>query len=453
MSQAGFVDRVNALRWLATAVFSLAAAGILSLVLVLGRLPFTQRLISPDFARKCLVIHVNLALGIWFSCILCALIYLLPVRNPRRRGFAPVFLTWLGLGMLFVSAFLPSTRAVISNYVPVLGGSVLFFLGLGLVVLGVLGVVGNGRLVRVVSFQDMLWREGGGSVLPCAAVWGIRVAVLSFCLGLVGIGLSYMYTPSSLSARVYYELLFWGGGHIFQFANVATAISVWWILLWHLGVEEVWQERVSFFLFFLFLLPIVLFLRTIFYGTTSPLYYQGAIDMMRWGICPVATPFLLICFWLLLRRVGTFRSFAASATITSLVLMLTSFILGFLITASDTLIPAHYHASLGSITVAYMGLIFCVLEWFGYRFWGRWQRRLAFWQPVLYGGGQFIFAVGFGYARMLRKVYGYEQQITTFSQYIGLVLMGVGGLFAILGGVLFFVLLWQKVRGEFFEGD
>jgi heme/copper-type cytochrome/quinol oxidase subunit 1 len=132
--------------------------------------------------------------------------------------------------------------------------------------------------------------------------------------------------------------------------------------------------------------------------------------------------------------------FLASAGLTLL-----GWILGALIRGSTTVIPAHYHASIGGVTVSFMALAYPLLEAVGVparesRFAERWAPR----QPALFGIGQSVFAVGFALAGahgMGRKLYGSEQHARTFGQTLGLGVMGLGGLIAISAGVLFLTIV------------
>lgn len=60
----------------------------------------------------------------------------------------------------------------------------------------------------------------------------------------------------------------------------------------------------------------------------------------------------------------------------------------------------------------------------------------------MFGVGQAVFAVGFALAGahgMARKAYGAEQHIRTTAETVGLGIMGLGGLMAVSGGLVF---LW-----------
>jgi heme/copper-type cytochrome/quinol oxidase subunit 1 len=114
------------------------------------------------------------------------------------------------------------------------------------------------------------------------------------------------------------------------------------------------------------------------------------------------------------------------------------------------MVPAHYHASIGGVTAAFMTLSYLVLTALGLSIESPKIKRAASWQPVVYGVGQMVFAAGFAMAGaygMSRKVYGAEQASRGLAESIGLGVMGIGGLIAIAGGVLFLVVVavvWRR---------
>jgi cytochrome c oxidase subunit 1 len=65
---------------------------------------------------------------------------------------------------------------------------------------------------------------------------------------------------------------------------------------------------------------------------------------------------------------------------------------------------------------------------------------MALWQPYVYGGGQLIHVLGLAWSGgygVQRKVAGAEQMLTTLPQKIGMGMMGLGGLIAVIGGLMF----------------
>jgi heme/copper-type cytochrome/quinol oxidase subunit 1 len=138
-----------------------------------------------------------------------------------------------------------------------------------------------------------------------------------------------------------------------------------------------------------------------------------------------------------------------SALLASVLLFASGGLIGFMIQGSDVRIPAHYHGAIVGITLALMGLTYALLPLFGFT---RPLPRVAAWQPWLYGGGQLLHIVGLvwsgGYG-VQRKVAGAEQVLRTQGEVAGMALMGVGGLIAVAGGLVFaFVVLAQLRKGR-----
>jgi heme/copper-type cytochrome/quinol oxidase subunit 1 len=111
-------------------------------------------------------------------------------------------------------------------------------------------------------------------------------------------------------------------------------------------------------------------------------------------------------------------------------------------------IPAHYHGSIVGVTLAFMGLAYYLLPRLGY---AAPRGRLATLQPTLYGVGQLGHVVGLlwsgGYG-VQRKVAGSEQVLRGAEQVAAMGLMGLGGLLAVVGGLLFIVVVIQAMRAR-----
>jgi cytochrome c oxidase subunit 1 len=123
------------------------------------------------------------------------------------------------------------------------------------------------------------------------------------------------------------------------------------------------------------------------------------------------------------------------------------FALGALIRGSTTLVPGHYHCAIGAVTIALMAVAyeFCTTAGPVGLIPAPWRR--ARWQLLLFGSGQAVFGLGFALAGaygMGRKQYGVEQHVRSLGEYLGLTVMGLGGLVAVVGGVFFLTVM---VRG------
>lgn len=409
--------------WLTLAVGALMLSGLLSLVLVVGRAPGLSALLTdPLFARRCLVVHVNLALVVWLVAVLAALYAQLPTREGSApRGHA---VHWAvgGVAVMVASAAMPGAAPVLSNFVPAVDHPV-FAVGYLVFAAAVAGFFLGGR--RIPQPDE---------ALDPAASYGLLAAAGAYLLALVTLAASWLVTPFGLPAQSYYEMLFWGAGHVLQVAHVAGMLSVWLLLLQRATGAPAVGRRVARVLFDLLLLPVAAAPWLALCGSRT-----GFTRLMQFGIFPPVLIFACLCL-LAVARARAWRSPHFLAFAASIALTLAGFALGAMIRGSNTLVPGHYHASIGGVTSAYMAMTYLLLESYGWGLEGVRRRLLAAWQPVLFAGGQVIFAVGFslaGASGMLRKVYGPEQHIRTVGEWIGLALMAGGGLVAVTGGLLF----------------
>jgi heme/copper-type cytochrome/quinol oxidase subunit 1 len=140
------------------------------------------------------------------------------------------------------------------------------------------------------------------------------------------------------------------------------------------------------------------------------------------------------------------RAPAQAALIASMLLFATGGLLAYLIKGVNVVIPAHYHGSIVGVTLAFMGLTYVLLPKLGF---GSADGKMAFWQPYVYGGGQLIHILGLAWSGgygVQRKVAGAEQVLTSLPQKIGMGMMGLGGLIAIIGGVMFVLVCLRAMR-------
>jgi cytochrome c oxidase subunit I len=450
------VDLSLTQRALGLAIGSLLLAGCFSLLLIVGRTPVVSEWVSdPQFFKRCLVLHVDLALIVWFFSFAAALYSLLPGDRASNAAYRAGFATAvLGVLTMIAGTMVPRTAPVLANYVPVIDNPI-YITGLALFFAGLLLCFVNERLFvqsREVSEHAPASVWIPFRVTPDVAV-ALKTTALAYLVAMTTFLISFVSTPRSLETKAYYELVFWGGGHVLQVANVAAMLAVWLLLLSSLLKSAVLSPKTARVLFGLLLLPHLASPLLTINGTIAPLYRLGFTRLMQFGIAPVVVIILAICLRRLWKawRIGAidlrgprFIGFAASAALT-----ITGFLMGSAIRNSNTMIPAHYHASIGAVTVAFMAIAYVLLEPLGFRPASVRLQRLIPWQLSLFGFGQVIFAIGFGFGGMHglgRKAYGAEQHIRSLGELLGIGVMAVGGLIAVAGGLMFLWLMFHAVR-------
>jgi cytochrome c oxidase subunit I len=443
-------------RWLGVAAGSLLLSGVLSLFLVVGRAPGLHHLFSdPYLFRRCLVVHVDLALIVWFGAFFAALYHLIPSRH-RLGGITAMapLVAAVGVVIMVLSAGISGAEPILANYVPVVDHPVFIA---GLVVFGL------GLVLGLAPWRLWTQREVPHGILPVSGAVraGLRAGAVVVVVTALTFAGSALVTPTNLSTHTYYELVAWGGGHTLQFVSVLGMLVVWLLLLEAAIGGPVVGRATAAGLFSLLALPTLVAPLLTVQGTDQVLYHAGFTTMMRWGTWPVVLVFMGLGVRAVLsaREQGRLpdnplRDPRVAAVTASACLATAGFILGALIRGPSTLIPAHYHASIGAVTVAYMAMTPTLLRVAGMPLpVGRLSRSMR-WQPVAFGAGQLIFAAGFGFAGahgMARKTYAGEQQIRSVGESIGLGVMGLGGVVAVVAGVIFLAVIaraWLTTRPD-----
>jgi hypothetical protein len=282
--------------------------------------------------------------------------------------------------------------------------------------------------------------------------FGINAAIVAGAVALLAFAWSLAAVPRALEPRAWYELAFWGGGHVLQFAWTLLLLVAWLVLADAAGVEVPISPRVVALLFGIQLAAV--FATTLVYlayDIASVEHHRLQTWLMRLGgglAIPVVAAGIAIGIARRPRDTPLARDAKPlfAALVVSIVLFGTGGIVGFLIRGSDVRIPAHYHGAIVGVTIALMGLAYWLLPRLGA---AAPRPRLAVWQSTLYGAGQLMHVAGLlwsgGYG-VQRKVAGAEQVLRSTGEIAGMGLMGLGGVIAVAGGVLFVVVVALAVR-------
>ncbi len=431
--------------WLWLGLASLIGSGLFSVLLVLARTPgINAWLPAGDFFRVALVVHVDLSVLVWFIAI-AGLLWSLNLRGARtRRGVAigRLTLALCGLGALgmALAAFVDPGTPLMANYIPMLD-SVTFR--------GAVLVFGVGALLLMLR-SLMQARPVGPAVDGAGALrFGLNASVVATAVALLAFAASLALVPADLPPKAYYEILFWGGGHALQFTWTLLMLVAWLTLAQACGGRVPLSPRVVLLLFALALASV--FITPLAYLAHDVTTVEHR-DMHTWGmrfggglaIAPVALAVLLALAPL--RRLGEVQRPLRAALLASMLLFVAGGVIGLTIHGSNVKIPAHYHGCIVGVTLALMGLVYHLLPQLGY---GTARGRVAVLQPWLYGLGQLLHIVGLvwsgGYG-VQRKVAGAEQVLRSSGEVAGMGLMGLGGLLAIVGGLLFVVVVVGAMR-------
>lgn len=427
--------------WITLGLVSLILAGIFSLLLVLARTPVIQGWIPfLDFFQVALVVHVTLSVLIWLLSISAAMWSLCSTSESYRWDRISFAAAAVGTAIIVIAPFIGAGNPQMSNYVPVLQHP-LFFTGLGLFGLGI-----SSHLIRSL----LAWRGIGANLDGSMALQaGVLMSVVVTGIAILSVAASMAGIPAEMDGQIYFEFLFWGGGHVIQYSYTLLMMICWLVLAHASGCRiDITPRLTLVFQLFLILPIIVVPFLYLAHDVTSPGHRVAFTELMKYGG--------LSCLPLGLAVVSSFLGagkpegearYLRSALWSSLTLFATGGVLGFMISGLDIVIPAHYHGATVGVTIAFMGLTYHLLPRLGF---GPLPARMAFWQPLLYGSGQLMHIVGLawtgGYG-VQRKTAGLAQGVDRIEEIAGMGLMGFGGLVSVVGGLLFLIVAWKSMRG------
>jgi len=426
--------------WLILALVALVGAGLFSLLLVLSRTPVIQEIVPfLDFFRVALVVHVTLSVLIWLLAMSAA------TWSLSTRGDKPVWdrlsfwLAALGTAVIIVSPFVGAGDPLMNNYVPVLQHP-LFYGGLVLFTLGILS-----HLLRAFLFRQRISEVLSGTT---ALQTGITLSAMLTGLSIVAVLASWRDLPNQMDGSIYFEFLFWGGGHVVQFSYTLLMMIAWVVLATASGCRFELTPRLTLvFLVFLALPVITVPFLYLAHDVTTTGHRLAFTELMKYGglSCLPLGLAVAASLWRAGKPSGEHR-YLRAALVSSLLLFAVGGILGFMIAGLDIVIPAHYHGATVGVTIAFMGLTYYLLPRLGF---GALPERLATWQPYLYGGGQLLHIIGLAWSGgygVQRKTAGVAQGLDGLGQTAGMGLMGLGGLISVIGGLMFLIVAYKSMR-------
>jgi cytochrome c oxidase subunit 1 len=426
-----------AIGWLVLGVSALAFAGIFAILLVLARTPGMEAWFpTQDFFRTALVVHVDQSVLIWFLAFAGVLWSLFGAAGRPAAG--ALGLAAAGCVLLALSPFLGAGDPLMNNYVPVLRHWVFF---------AALVLFGAGMVLQLLAYLrgasgTLRWREPGSV--------GVFTAALA---ALLAVG-SLLWTWGSLSAawegKDYYEYLFWGGGHVLQFTYTQLMLVAW---LWlartcgvRIGVPDHWLSA----LLVLGVLPLLAVpVIHVLYAVDSGWSRLAFTRLMQWGNGLAAAPIGLIVAYAVVRQSATPTAEQVPgrrALSASLVLFAAGGLIAMSISGINTIIPAHYHGSIVGVTLALMGLTYVLLPRLGF---AAPSGRMARIQAWTYGCGQLLHIGGLavsGAMGIQRKTAGSAQGLEGVYAKAAMGVMGLGGLLAVIGGILFVLVVIGAMR-------
>ena len=443
--------------WLFFSISSLIFAGIFAFLVAMARTPIVQDILpGKDYIHVALVGHVILSVVIWFLAfqgvlwiLTCTGFLNVRIFNPTA-GWLGFWLSVAGTTFIVITALFGLGTPLFINYIPVLTHP-LFYSGLLLLTLGI-------SITLLVIFLS-IWksvRERTYTGRFPILTFGMAMSGISVFFAIICFSLSYYFQASGPErGSLDFESLFWGGGHILQFSNTIAMVTVWLFLTNIVFKTFPLRDgfgKAAYLFYILFILPSPFFYFV--YDVSSQEYRDVFTRLMQYGLGPSTGIFAIA----LISTIGSkgiegksgnwngliskvkglpWKDPAFSSLVISAAVFALGGIISLTISGSDTRIPSHYHGVIGGVTLAFMGLTNHIIHLLKKDIY---SKRLSSLQPYIYGIGQTLFVIGMflaGAHGVQRKTFGADQNLDDFTKVIGMVIVGLGGLIAIAGGIMF----------------
>ena len=473
-------------------VIFLAIGGLFGLMVALTRWPAVH-LLPADLFYLVLTGHGANVLLFWIIFFEIAVLYFASAVLLNSRIAAPKC-AWLGFILMVAGALMANvavlqgeSSVMFTSYVP-MEAQPHFYLGLILFAVGAL----IGCFIffaTLVVARDERTYEGSIPLVTFGALTAAIIAVFTIVSGAIILIPTFFWSIGLISNidPLMYKVIWWGMGHSSQQVNVSAHVALWYLIIGVLLGAKPLSEKVSRMAFFLYILFLQLasahhllvepgissewkifntsyamylaVLGSMIHGLTVPGaieaaqrkrgYTRGVFEWLRkapWGNPAFAGMFLsLVMFGF----IGGISGVVLGTEQLNILMHNTLYV------------PGHFHGTVvAGTTLAFMGATYLIVPLIFQR--ELVLRRLAQWQPYLFGAGAAgisLFMMGAGTLGVARRHWditfsdapiGFEYPASAFLM---MALNGVSAILASLGGIIYIVvvvgsILFGKRRGD-----
>jgi len=417
--------------WFTLAITVLGIGGGLAFVLGMSRAPQMSAYFPANFFSYALAGHVINAIIFWFMSFI--IVIWSRSFNTKVPGTV-IIAAIIGAVLVLASVFRASGNMVKNNYVPTIDDPV-FFTGLALFFIAF--------TINVFFYIKESFKLFGSQDIEEDT---IAVSVIIALIIFISFVYSLIFTRYGAGTDTFYERLYWIPGHIQQLLNGIILAFIWHKLTGNKNsyspIETILlraSNRV------ILASSVLLLLTPLQFDPISGSAMKISSSVYAYGL---GLPLFLHAIIVLKNNKFNLKSTAYSAVFLSIILYTIGAAIGYIGFGNDTRIPAHYHGTVGSITLAMMGYSFIFLkDYFSLEK----LATIAKLQPFLYGLGMVSLVTGMfisGLHGAPRKVHGTaftDDPVALFS----LSLIGLGTVLAVSGGIIFVVYsLKVIIKGE-----
>ena len=478
--KAEFFTKTNAV----LAVIFLLIGAVAAILLALTRWSNVM-LLDDIWYYRMLTLHGVNMLVFWIIFLEMGILYFASTTLLNTKLFSKK-LAHISLGLMAVGAvvtnyiILAGQADVLLTSYPPLEAHPLFYLGIILFAVGALIVCYNFFATLYIAKKNKTY-EGSMPLVTFGAATAAIIAVVALIHGAIALVPTFLWSMgwTEMMDPGIYRLFWWGLGHHSQQVNVAAMVAVWYFIATMSTGAKPLNEAVcrgAFILYILFinlaaahhlLVDPGLSSEWKIWNTSYAMYLAVLASMIHGYTVPASMEVAMrrkgfnkgIFGWFakLPWKDPGFSAVALSAIIFGFIGGITGVTLGteqINIMAHNTLrIPGHFHATVvGGTTLAFMGLCYYLVPLIFQK--DFYLKGLARIQPWLFGGGIVIMSLGMSFAGTYgvpRRTYDSDFSGATLETgfdpvaHIMLGVLGIGGVIAFLGLLLFIVLVVAAV--------
>ncbi len=467
-----------------TAIVFLAIGGSFGILVALTRWPEVH-LLPADWFYLALTAHGLDVLLVWIIFFEVALLYFASAILLNSRIAAPK-LAWTAFGLMLFGALLTNwevlqgnSSVMFTSYVP-MRAAPNFYLGLILFAVGALIAVFIFFGTLVVARDEGSY-EGSIPLVTFGALTAAIIAVFTLASGAIILVPTWLWTYGLVSNidPLMYKTIWWGMGHSSQQINVSAHVAVWYAIAALVFGAKPLSEKVSRMAFLLYILFLQLasahhllvepgigsewkifntsyamylaVLGSMIHGMTVPGsieaaqrnngFNRGMFEWLRkapWGNPAFAGMFMSLVFF---GFIGGISGVVMGVEQINLIMHNTLYV------------PGHFHGTVvAGTTLAFMALSYVLVPLIFRR--ELIMKKLAQWQPYVFGigvAGISLFMMGAGTLGVARRHWDitFADAPLPFdypgTAYLMLGLNGVSALLAMLGGIMFVVVIVGSV--------
>lgn len=456
-------------------VVFLLIGGIGALLLALTRWQ-TVHLLPVDWFYRILTLHGLNMLIFWILFFEVAILYFAATSLLNVKLFS-VKTAWVSLVMMLTGAVMVDVTIMVgkadvmmTSYLPLLAHPA-FYLGIILVAVGTLIAVFNYFATLYKAKKEKTY-QGSVPLVVFGATAAAIIAVVTLLHGAIVMIPTFLHSAGWIAQPdpIWYRMTWWGLGHMSQQVNVCAMVSVWYLLGALTTGAKPLNETVcrGAFLLYIFFINLASAHHLLvdpaisagwkIWNTSYAMYLAVLASMIHGFTVPASVEVAMrqkgyvngLFGWL---TNAPWRNPGFSAFFLSLVIFgfgggITGVTLGtqqINIIAHNTLrIPGHFHVTVvGGTTLAFMGLAFYVVPLLFQREYI--FKPLARLQPYLFGIGITVMAMGMSFAGSMgvsRRSWDIEAAGSIYgpAAHVFLAAVGIGGVLAFLGLLLFILL-------------